>query len=323
MWSDGLVGTDPHSSGTKPPQTGTDSVLTPAVRAGHVATRPLFDRGLRSQVKPAFMAPAVGTALAGGLLAPSFAPAPGLAHALAVGAALYVAHLVDEYVDAHVRGEDEPSVPARTALLAAAASGVACLALLGLLWARGRRAGALAGAPLLALAVLYAPVLDRHPVAGTASYPVGVGLALVGGYAVQVGVDGASAVPPPVAGVAGVLVVALSAVKVSVDRLDRDFDRRVGKRTVPVVLGGRGARRVSAALLVAAAGLVAGLVASGALPAVALLAVPILVVGAGAGLAPSAERAVRVQMALVYPVAAVLLLAGCSATGCVVGPLLL
>lgn len=292
-----------------------------------MATRPLFDRGLRSQVKPAFMAPAVGTALAGGLLAPSFAPAPGLVHALAVGAALYVAHLVDEYVDAHVRGEDEPSVPDRRALLAAAASGVACLALLGLLWARGRRAGALAGVPLLALAVLYAPALDRHPVAGTAGYPVGVGLALVGGYAVQTDAVGAgialsTAVPPPVAGVAGVLAVALSAVKVSVDRLDRDFDRRVGKRTVPVVLGGRGARRASAALLVAAAGLVAGLVGTGVLPAVALLAGPILVVGAWVGLAESPGRAVRVQMALVYPVAAVLLLAGCSATGCVVAPLL-
>ncbi|NHN61638.1 MULTISPECIES: UbiA family prenyltransferase [Halorussus] len=271
-------------------------------------------RGLLTQVKPTFMAPAVATSVAGGLLAPAVAPLPAAGHALAVGAALYVAHLVDEYVDAHVRGEDDPSVPRGTLTRAVAATSVLFWLLVALLWAGGARAGALAAVPLWALAVAHAPALDRHPVPVTVDYPVGIGLALAGGYLTQTG-----ALPVGVVGMAAVLAVALSGVKVSVDRLDFDADRAVGKRTVPVLVGDRRAAVVSAGVHVLAGATAAGFVATGVLPSPALWAVPFPLAAGAAGLAASRRRTVGVQIAAVYPLAGVLVLARCGASGCALG----
>lgn len=268
-------------------------------------------RGLLTQVKPTFMAPAVATSVAGGLLAPAVAPLPAAGHALAVGAALYVAHLVDEYVDAHVRGEDDPSVRRGTLVSAAAATSGLFWVLVGVLWTAGARTGALAAVPLWALAVAHAPALDRHPIPVTVDYPVGIGLALAGGYLTQTG-----ALPAGVVGVAAVLAVALSGVKVSVDRLDYDADRAVGKRTVSVLLGDRRAAVVSAGVHALAGATAAGLVAIAVLPGAALWAVPFPLAAGTAGLVADRRRTVGAQIAAVYPLAGVLVFARCGASGC-------
>lgn len=270
--------------------------------------------GLRTQVKPTFTLPAVGMALFGAALAPRLAPLPAALHALAVGSALLLAHLVDEYVDAHLRGEESPRVALgtlRPAVVAAAALGAA---LVGLLWAVGRGTAAALTAPLPVLAALHAPLLDRNPVAVTVDYPLGVALAVVGGYAAQ-----RTPVPAAVAATAAVFLLVLSAAKLTVDRLDADFDRRVDKRTVPVLVGHRGAARGSAALVALAAAGVAALAAWGVYPPATLLAVPVLLGVAAAGLDGSAPRATRWQIRLTYPVALVLFLALCPATDCAVG----
>ncbi|WP_336365242.1 hypothetical protein [Halalkalicoccus salilacus] len=106
-------------------------------------------KGLRSVVKPTFMLPAVGTA-AGSLLAPTLDLSIGVMHALAVAAALYIAHLVDEYVDAHVRGEDVPLVSERAIEYAIAVATAVFLTLTARLWLMGgphhrRRHGATVG----------------------------------------------------------------------------------------------------------------------------------------------------------------------------------
>jgi 4-hydroxybenzoate polyprenyltransferase len=147
----------------------------------------------------------------------------------------------------------------------------------------------------------------------TADYPVGIAVALGGGYLAQ-----QSALPAGVVGSAAVFVPTLAGVKVSVDRLDREFDRTIDKRTVPVVLGDRRSRWVSAGLFLLAAALVGLLVAGSLLTGAALLAVPALVGGAVVGHDDDPARAVARQMLLVYPLAAVLFVSRCLATGCVV-----
>lgn len=272
-----------------------------------------FDGGLRSQVKPTFMAPALGMSAFGGLLSPTFAAVVAALHALAVGSALYTAHLVDEYVDAHVRREEPPAVNRRTVERAIVGASVGCLAFAGALVVGGRWAAAASAVVLWLLAVLHAPVLDRNTAAVTADYPVGIAVALGGGYLAQ-----QSALPAGVVGIAAVFVPTLAGVKVSVDRLDREFDRTIDKRTVPVVLGDRRSRWVSAGLFLLAAALVGLLVAGSLLTGAALLAVPALVGGAVVGHDDDPARAVARQMLLVYPLAAVLFVSRCLATGCVV-----
>jgi len=267
--------------------------------------------GLPSQVKPTFMLPALGTALAGAVLAPSVDPLAALAHALAVGAALYTAHLVDEYVDAHVRGEDVPSVPVRVLRPAVAGASLVFWGSIAVLWVAGHVAGVIATVPLWVLGLLHAPALDRHPVAVTVDYPAGIALALVGGFLVQTG-----RLTPGVSTIAVALAVVLAGVTVAVDDLDRSFDRTVAKRTVPVVLGPRGAAVIAAGAQVLAALLVAAVAVAGTLPPTSLLAVPWPLVGAAVALWGSGRRAVHVQMGLVYPFAAVLVGAQCVATGC-------
>lgn len=267
--------------------------------------------GLRSQVKPAFLAPVVGTAVFGALLAPRLDVAAGLLHVLATTAAIYLAHLVDEYVDAHVRGEEPVSVPIARLQAAIALTGVASLGFVGGLWMTGHPTAAAVTLPLPVLAVLHAPFLDRHPVTGTLDYPVGIALVLVGGYLSQAGT-----VPPSILGLASVFVPVLAGAKITIDRLDADFDRTIGKRTVPVILHDRSAARTSAGCLAVAVGILLLVVVLTALSGWALLAAPFLL-GAGlAGLDSDANRAVRRQMVLTYPFAFVVFLAACPTTGC-------
>ncbi|MCD2203397.1 UbiA family prenyltransferase [Halobacterium sp. KA-6] len=269
-------------------------------------------RGFIAGVKPTFMLPAVALALAGSALAPDISLPLAVAHAAAVSAALYTAHVVDEYVDAHVRGEHDPVLSATAATSATVASSLAFAVLAAFLWANGARAAVLATLPLWVLAVLHAPVLDKHPVTVTADYPVGVALAFVGGYLAQTG-----HLAPGVAAVAVVLVVSLSGLKVSIDRLDQAFDRTIDKHTLPVLLGDRASTRVAVAVHVLASVLVAGFVAASVLPTLALGAAAVAIADAVLAVAVAPRWSVRAQMALAYPYTAALLAAQCATTGCV------
>ncbi|MDS0300686.1 UbiA family prenyltransferase [Halogeometricum sp. S1BR25-6] len=269
-------------------------------------------RALATQVKPPFMAPAVGTALFGALLAPSVSPVALCLHVVCVASALYVAHLRDEFVDAHVRGEDDPRVAAsllRPAITVTAfVSLVACAALSVV---AGPLAAAFALLPLL-LGYVHASHLDARTVAGSLDYPVAVGLVLAGGYVAQTG-----RVPPWLAWPSLSFVALLTGANVSLDRLDRSFDRRIGKRTVPVVLGDARAARVAAGFVALSGVVVLAAVASGALPLPAAVAAAFPFAAAVLCVRAPPERAVRVQMVAAYPFAATLYAATCFGVTCV------
>lgn len=252
--------------------------------------------------------PVVGTSVFGALLAPHLDVVAGVLHVFATGTAIYLAHLVDEYVDAHVRAEEPVSVPIARLRTAIALTGLATLGFVGGLWATGHPTAAIVTLPLPVLAALHAPFLDRHPVTGTLGYPLGIALVLVGGYLTQ-----AKTVPPSILGLAPVFVAVLVGAKITIDRLDGDFDRTIGKRTVPVLLDERNAARMSAGCLAVAVGLLLLVVLVTSLSRWALLAVPFLL---GAGLDSDANRAFRRQMVLAYPFAIVVFLTACSTTGC-------
>ncbi|MCG1003245.1 MULTISPECIES: UbiA family prenyltransferase [Halobacterium] len=276
-----------------------------------MTAEPRTARALLANVKPTFMLPAVGLAAAGSALAPSVSLPLAAAHAAAVATALYTAHVVDDYVDAHVRGEHAPVLSATTAKVAAVASSIAFVALAALLWTAGARAAVAATLPLWTLAVLHAPALDKHPVTVTVDYPVGVALAFAGGALAQTG-----RLAPGVAAVAVVLAVSLSGLKVSIDRLDREFDRSVDKRTLPVLLGDRTSTRVAAGIHVSAAALVVGFVAAAVLPALALVAAVAALADAALAVTVAPRRSARAQMALAYPLTAALLAGQCANAGC-------
>lgn len=268
-------------------------------------------RGLAAAVQPTFMLPAVGLSATGAVLAPTVDSSLAATHAVAVGLALYTAHLVDEYVDGHLRGEEDPTLPAWATTYAGVASTTGFFAAVAWLWVEGPRAAAALTVPLWVLAVLHAPLLDKHPLTVTADYPFGVGLAFVGGYLAQAGaLDGAVLV------VAGLLVVSLSARKVSIDRLDRDFDRTIDKRTLPVLLGDRRSALVAAGVHVTVASLTGAAVAVAVLPDLALVAAAVALADAIVVVGAPRRLAVHLQIAMAYPYTVALLAAHCSATRC-------
>ncbi len=230
--------------------------------------------------------------------------------------ALYAAHLKDGYVDAYVRAE-EPRGPlsARALRVAFAVTSVAFLCLAGAVWLLAGATAALLSLPLWVLAAVHAPYLDTRPVTVTADYAVAVGLVAVGGYAAQTG-----RVTVPVGCLAAVYVLFLAGAKVSVDLLDYAFDRSIGKRTLPVVLGPRRARAASAALLCCSALLLAGVAAAGVLPGAAGLAAAFPLAGALAAAVPDPKRTVHLQMGLAYPFTAAVFAAVCLGWRCAVVP---
>lgn len=269
-------------------------------------------RALATQVKPPFMAPAVGTALFGALLAPAVSPAALCLHLVCVASALYVAHLRDEFVDAHVRGEDDPHVAASLLRRATAATTLISLtACAALFVVASPLAAVLALLPLL-LGYLHASHLDVRPVAGSLDYPVAVGLVLAGGYVAQTG-----RVPPWLAWPSLVFVALLTGANVSLDRLDRSFDRQVDKRTIPVVLGDARAAAVAAGLVALSGCLVLAAVASGVLPPVSATAAVFPFSAAVLCVRAPPERAIRVQMVAAYPFAATLYVTTCLGVACV------
>ncbi|MFB6152032.1 MAG: UbiA family prenyltransferase [Haloarculaceae archaeon] len=228
-------------------------------------------RALASQVHPVFMLPAVASSLFGGVFARGFDAGPAAVHALAVFFGLYAAHVTDGYVDFYVRDEDDDHpLTARGCRLTRAGAAVAFLACCLALWWLVGPVAALVTAPGLVVGLLHAPVLDTNPVGATAGYPTGIALALVGGYYVQ-----ARAFSASVLALAGVFLVVLSGIKVIDDAQDYEYDRSIGKRTVAVAVGPRGAHRAAYALMTA------GMVGVGAMAAV-LDGVPPSAVGASA-----------------------------------------
>lgn len=190
-------------------------------------------RALASQVHPVFMLPPVAISLLGSGLAGGFREEIVFLHALAVFCAVYTAHVKDGYVDFHLRGEDDthPLTVAgcRLGLVAAGGGFAGCLAGLWLLSGAGAAALTL---PLWLLGYLHAPYLDTNPVTTTGGYPLGNALALAGAAYAQTGT-----VEPVLLGLAGVLFLVLTGVKIVDDAKDFEYDRSINKRTAVVALG--------------------------------------------------------------------------------------
>ncbi|MGB9963539.1 UbiA family prenyltransferase [Halobacterium hubeiense] len=224
---------------------------------------------LASQVHPVFMLPPLAAAGFGAVLAGEFSLAVAGVHLAAMFAAVYTAHVKDGYVDFHVRGEDDDhpltAAGCRLVVRAASVAFFACVA--ALWWLAGPGAAALA-VPAWLVAYHHAPQLDTNPVTTTTGYPFGIAVALVGGYYAQA----QSLAVRPVA-FAGVLLVLLSGVKVVDDAQDYDYDRSIDKRSVAVVLGKPGARRLAYGLMAAAMGCVVALAALAVFPPSAVAAV--------------------------------------------------
>ena len=230
-------------------------------------------RALVSQVHPVFMLPPVAVSLTGSLLAAratgSFTPTVVAAHAIAIFAAVYTAHVKDGYVDFFVRSEDEdhPLSVGGCRIALAGAGTLFAVALTGVALTGGPEAAALT-APTWALGYFHAPQLDTNPVTATGGYPAGIALSLVGAY-----VAGAGTVTPTVLGLAGVLLAVLLGIKIIDDAQDLTYDRSIGKRTVAVVLGPRRARQLAEGLLAVGLAGVAVLAAVGVFPTGTILAV--------------------------------------------------
>ncbi|PSP88020.1 lycopene cyclase [Halobacteriales archaeon QS_4_69_34] len=211
-------------------------------------------RAFASQVHPVFMLPPLAASWFGAVLAREFSVSIGILHMTAMFFAVYTAHVKDGYVDFHRRDEDDdhPMTVLGCRLGLAGATVGFALALAGL-WLSVGPGAALLTLPTWFVGYLHAPQFDTHPVTATLGYPLGIALALLGGYYVQ---TTALAVRP--LAFAAVFVLLLAGVKIVDDAKDDAYDRSIGKRTVAVVLGRARARRLAGWLMVA--GLLAVLV---------------------------------------------------------------
>ena len=225
-------------------------------------------RAYASQVHPVFMLPPLASSWFGATLASEIDLLPAAFHLVAIFFAVYTAHVKDGYVDFYVRGEDDdhPMTARGCRLGLLVAGGGFALATLAL-WRLAGVGAALATLPTWFVGYLHAPQLDMNPVTATAGYPLGIALAIVGGFYAQAG----HLAPAPLS-FAGVFLLVLSGVKVIDDAKDYEYDRSIGKATVAVVLGRERSRRLAHALM--GAGLLAVLMASieGIFPPAAALA---------------------------------------------------
>ena len=225
---------------------------------------------LASQVHPVFMLPPLAASWFGAVLAPALVPRVAFVHMLAMFFAVYTAHVKDGYVDFYVRSEDDdhPLTMAgcRLGLILSTVGFVLCT---GWLWLAVGSGAALVTLPTWLVAYFHAPQLDMHPIGATLGYPLGIALAILGGYYAQT-----TAMSAPALAFAAVFLVLLSGIKVIDDAKDYDYDRSIRKRTVAVALGQERARR-SAHLLIALAlvGTLAGALLELFPPSTALAAV--------------------------------------------------
>jgi lycopene cyclase domain-containing protein len=202
-------------------------------------------QALASQVHPVFMLPPLATAGFGAVLSGSFDTVLLAFHLLAVFFGVYTAHVKDGYVDFHHRGEDDhhPMTErgCRIALAGATLGFVIVLVAIVLL---ADPVAVLLVAPGWFIGYFHAPQLDTNPVTATLGYPIGNGLALLGGYYLQAGM-----LSPTVLSLAGVFLLILAGVKVIDDSADYDYDRSINKWTVAVVLGPARARTLAYTLM--------------------------------------------------------------------------
>ncbi|NUB92261.1 UbiA family prenyltransferase [Haloterrigena sp. SYSU A558-1] len=190
-------------------------------------------RAFLSQVHPVFMTPPVAAALFGAVLAGRIDPTVAAIHAVAIFAAVYTAHVKDGYVDFHVRGEDdEHPLTERGCRVGLALSTAVFAACCGLLWALVDPIAVALTLPTWLIAYHHAPQLDTNPLTATTGYPLGIALAILGGFYAQAGTISGVAL-----GFALVFLVLLSGVKVIDDAQDYDYDRSIEKRTVAVTVG--------------------------------------------------------------------------------------
>jgi len=247
-------------------------------------------RALASQVHPVFMLPPLAAAGFGAVLAGEFAGLVGGAHLLAIFLAVYTAHIKDGFVDFHRRGEDEDyQLTVAGCRLALGAALLGFVLALGVIWYRAGLVAVSLTAPTWCIGFLHAPQLDRRPLGATLGYPVGVALALVGGYYVAAG--GLS--PLPLA-FAMLLLIVLTGVKIVDDATDIEYDRSIGKRTVPVAFGPDRARTIANVIMGAGLVGVLWLTVDGVFPPSASLAV----VAFGAVAVVAARRPPRVATPL-------------------------
>jgi len=223
---------------------------------------------LASQVHPVFMLPPLAASCFGAVLAERFAVVPLVLHAAATFFAVYTAHVKDGYVDFYQRGEDDDhplSEPGcRRALLGATVGFVGVTAALSV----ASPATAALTIPMWLLGYLHAPQFDTNPVTTTLGYPLGIALAIVGGYHAQ---TTALAAEPLAFGL--VFLTTLAGIKIIDDLQDYDYDRSIEKRTVGVALGAGRARQLAHTLLYAGPTLVVVFTVDGTFPAAAPLAV--------------------------------------------------
>ena len=262
-------------------------------------------RALASQVHPVFMLPPVACSLFGGVIAGAFAPRLGLLHATAIFAAVYTAHVKDGYVDFHVRDEDDDHPLSEQGCKAAlAGSSALFFTCLLALWVVAGTGAALLTLPTWLIAYHHAPQLDTNPVTATTGYPLGIALAILGGYYVQAGTLAAV----PVA-FAAVFLVLLSGVKVVDDAQDYDYDRSIQKRTVAVTLGPRRARTAAFGLMGVALLLVVAFAALAVFPPSSVAAVAGFGVVAGVARRADPELATMLLVRGSYVFLALLLVA--------------
>jgi 1,4-dihydroxy-2-naphthoate octaprenyltransferase len=225
---------------------------------------------LATQIHPVFMLPPLAASWFGAALASTTSPTVGVVHMTAMFFAVYTAHVKDGYVDFHLRGEDDDHPltvgGCRLGLVLSTAGFALCC---GWLWLAVGPGAVLVTLPTWFVAYLHAPQLDTNPVSATVGYPLGIALAIVGGYYVQT-----TSLSVAALGFALVFLVLLSGVKVIDDAKDYEYDRSIQKRTVAVALGRQRARR-SAHLLMALAlvGVLVGAIFSVFPPSTALAVV--------------------------------------------------
>jgi 1,4-dihydroxy-2-naphthoate octaprenyltransferase len=231
---------------------------------------------LASQVHPVFMLPPLAASGFGAVLgwratdavSSGFTVALALVHIAAIFSAVYTAHLKDGYVDFYVRGEDDDHpITESGCRLALAGSTLAFFGLLVVLFWRVDVLAALLTLPTWVIAYGHAPQLDTSPLTATTGYPMGIALAIIGGYYVQAG-----AVAPIAVAFALVFLVLLSGVKVIDDAQDYAYDRSIAKRTVAVAVGPRRARLFAYGLMIAGMLAVAGFAAAQLFPPSTVLA---------------------------------------------------
>jgi len=224
---------------------------------------------LTSQVHPVFMLPPLASSWFGAALAGQFSPPLAFVHMSAIFFAVYTAHVKDGYVDFHVRGEDDDHpITERGCRLALAGATVAFFALLAVIWWQAGTGAALLTLPTWLIAYGHAPQLDTDPIGATTGYPMGIALAIAGGYYVQAG-----GIAPIAVAFGAVFLLLLSGVKVIDDAQDYDYDRSIAKRTVAVSVGPRRARLLAYGLMAAGMLGVIAFAAVGLFPPSSVLAV--------------------------------------------------